>query len=631
MAYASGTCGDNVTWELSDDGVLTLSGSGATYDYGYEYDSAYPPWYDEYDGSTNILSIVVESGITRLGEKLFYVTTNARSVSLPDTLRTIGSYAFGGFGTWTVRDEGLELHVVIPEGVTAIEDYAFSLSFLTSVSLPTTLQTIGDNAFDNAWFTSITIPASVTSIGKSALGPYLTNIEVMSGNTSYCTVDGVLFNISKTELVNYPKAKEGTSYTVPDGVKKILDSAFYGAEHLTSIILPDTLIYIGGGAFGALALTSIDIPDTVTYIGSYAFSSASLNEVKIPENIYSIKDGTFKNTKLTKITIPEGVTSIGYEAFYGTGITTVIIPKNVSSIGDKAFPVENMVSYSVDEANQYYSSVNGVLFNEAKTELLIYPACKTGEEYTVPDGVAKIGINTFDYVSYLKKIILPASVEKLYCLSYGHIEILELKGKSPPTLPSNYHSESLTTIIVPYGTGDKYKAAEGWKDHADIIIEAKGFPLRQFILGLLSELTAGSAKEPIAYLYNGVRLPKLPEWDREVYPYAYLCRIWTEGYAVAHLFVTPDPMVVTDDGYLSSAGKRIACKEYKCEIAEATEWADGNVNAFYIQLTYMPFWANTDMEKYLHDSGETSSIEDDVYTATGEIVLEESDPVPVYE
>ena len=165
--------------------------------------------------------------------------------------------------------------------------------------------------------------------------------------------------------------------------------------------------------------------------------------------------------------------------------------------------------------------------------------------------------------------------------------------------------------------------------------------MKRFVNGILRDMVGAplhfivSKPEPVAYLYNDVRLPKLPEWDEKIYPYAYLCTVWTESNRIAHLFVAAEPMAVVDsittggfEGYISSCGKEIACKEYKCNIATGTEWADGARVNFVSQTTFVPFWANTDMEKYLYDNGESTGTEDDVYTQTGEIGFYKSAPEP---
>lgn len=539
---SSGKCGDNVTWTLSDAGVLTLSGTGETYDYTSANSAPFS------DFTNLITSIIVGSGITRLGKFVLSVLLNVATVSLPNTLEIIGPYSLGSVGLSFVGDGG-ELRISIPEGVTTIEDHAFYGSPMTEVSLPSTLQTIGDSAFASSWHTSITIPASVISIGKDALGFKLTSIEVAAGNTAYCAEDGVLFNIQKTQLVAYPTMKEGTSYTVPDGVEKLCGHAFCGNEYLTYVELPDTLTYIGEHAFFNVALTAVDIPESVKTIGSYAFSGTSLTEVKLPEVFTRIEDGTFYKTGLTEISIPKWVYYIGQSAFEDTALTNVHIPKGVTEIGLNAFDCPTLVSITVDEANEKYFSVDGVLigryqYTSESGELHDgysfeqYPDGNTREEYTVPKYVTILYNGEFSGAKCLKKVIL-AGMTTMYTGSIAgtSVETLEVKSKVPPILDKTDGSfRDLTSIIVPYGCVETYKAAEGWKDYADIIVEAEGFPLMQLIMGILSELNAGSAKEPIAYLYNGVRLPKLPEWDREAYPYAVIVH-YNYSLMLKHVYV----------------------------------------------------------------------------------------------
>ncbi len=150
-----GSCGANLTWTLDSNGTLTISGTGAMYDYS-DFNS---PFYD-FDVRCYTTSIVVKSGVTTIGDYAFYYN-NAMSVSLPTTLKKIGYSAF----------YGSELKsVVIPSGVTMIDQDAFcGCDRLASVSFPNTLKTIGKEAFFacNA-LTSVSIPSSVTKIGYLA-------------------------------------------------------------------------------------------------------------------------------------------------------------------------------------------------------------------------------------------------------------------------------------------------------------------------------------------------------------------------------------------------------------------------------------------------------------------------------
>ena len=246
---ASGECGkngDNLTWVLTGDGTLTISGSGEMENYT---DSSVAPWYSN---RTKILSAVVEPGVESVGNYAFYACLKLASVSLPGGVKSIGESAFQDCAKLTA--------VEIPEGVTSIGSSAFDgCSSLTSVTIPNSVTSIGSDAFSGcSGLTSVTIPDSVTSIGGSAF----------SGCSSL------------------------TNVTIPEGVTSIGESAFYGCRSLTSVTIPESVTSIGGWAFcGCSSLTGVTIPGGVTSIGSSAFSScSSLTSVTIPDSVTSIGD-----------------------------------------------------------------------------------------------------------------------------------------------------------------------------------------------------------------------------------------------------------------------------------------------------------------------------------------------------
>src|SRR5208337_504915 len=122
--------------------------------------------------------------------------------------------------------------------------------------------------------TNVTIPASVTSIGDYAFSgcTSLTGITVEALNSAYVGVDGVLFDKSRTTLIQYPVGQTGTSYTIPNSVTSIGDYAFGWCSNLTSITIPDSVTSLGDFAFPyCTSLSSITIPDSVTSIGGFAF------------------------------------------------------------------------------------------------------------------------------------------------------------------------------------------------------------------------------------------------------------------------------------------------------------------------------------------------------------------------
>lgn len=169
---ASGTCGENLTWTLDESGLLTISGTGAMTDYGL-FRGKPAPWHEHRD---KIKTVLIESGVTSIGDDAFAECSEITSVTIPDGVTNIGSGA---------------------------------LKYCTAL-------------------TSVTIPDSVTSIGKMAFADCtaLTSIEVASDNEYYSVLDGVLFNKDTTELVCFPAGRAGASYTIPDSVTSIGEAAF---------------------------------------------------------------------------------------------------------------------------------------------------------------------------------------------------------------------------------------------------------------------------------------------------------------------------------------------------------------------------------------------------------------------
>ncbi|MDR1785617.1 MAG: leucine-rich repeat domain-containing protein [Spirochaetaceae bacterium] len=198
-------------------------------------------------------------------------------------------------------------------------------------------------------------------------------------------------------------------------------------NYVTGITLPSTLTSIGDNAFYFCdGLTSVTIGDSVTSIGKYAFSCTSLTSITIPASVTSIGGSAFYYCDgLTSVTIGGSVTSIGDYAFqYCTSLTSVTIPASVTRIGDYAFQYcTSLTSITVDTGNANYASVDGVLFNNAKTELIQYPASKTGTAYTIPSTVTSIGQSVFNGCASLTSVTIPASVTSIgysafqYCTS----------------------------------------------------------------------------------------------------------------------------------------------------------------------------------------------------------------------
>ena len=262
-AYKPRKLTESITWELSDNGTLRISGTGKIPDLpGNKY-----PWRKKHK---KITSVIIENGITRIGNNCFsgsqnhkFFYRNITSISLPSSLREIGESAFE-FLNITELD--------IPEGVLIIEEWAFVGSDLEKVKFPATLVEIGRGAFAFNNLSQIKIPGSVKSISESAFKG--------SGYQS-----------------------EPTTIEIQEGVEEIKADAFYDII-IKKISLPTTLKKIGKSAFscGSARNSRIDeliIPEGVHTIGEYAFRGCSYNNLSISSTVSSIGRGAFLNNNKT--------------------------------------------------------------------------------------------------------------------------------------------------------------------------------------------------------------------------------------------------------------------------------------------------------------------------------------------
>ncbi len=420
---ASGTCGketpEDVTWRLEGEAGhyrLIISGSGEMADYIYLNTR---PWHNY---SENIKTIVIENGVTSIGECAFCECNGLTSISIPASVTSIGESAFLNCSNLTT--------VTIPASVTSIGNYAFGYcSALTSIEIPASVTTIGEEAFNNTALTSIEIPASVTSIGNGVFNDCekLTSITVAEGNANYSNdTNGALFNKDKTTLIKYPKGNNAASYEIPTSVTSIGEKAFAGCEDLETVTLPASVTSIGDYAFSGTGLTSIEISDNVTSIGKDAFNlCSSLTTVNIPANVTSIGGRAFSDcNNLASVTLNSNPT-IGGDAFFdNTTVTMNLAATEVDGAKWTTF-YNNYGNFQADENTEVYKgTVSG-------SELVLTP---------ISDKIVNAG----------NAVILKSTdnpVMTLTATNSSDTQANDLKGLSVRTLASdvktNYSANSL--------------------------------------------------------------------------------------------------------------------------------------------------------------------------------------------
>ena len=275
---------------------------------------------------------------------------------------------------------------------------------------------------------------------------------------------GVKYSKDGRKLLKAPQKLDGT-YSIRKGTKIICDEAFsdwskfIGCSSLTSLVIPDSVTYIGDNAFSSCrSLTDIVIPDSVTSIGNNAFwNCCSLTDIVIPNSVISIGDKAFEYcSSLSNIVIPDGVTSIGdwafggcssltdivipdsvtsiggYAFWYCESLTDIVIPNSVTGIGDKAFfDCKSLSSLVIPESvvnlngnpfcrwngelkclSPYFIYDNKVLFDKDKSKIIAFRD-KNTTSYVIPDSVSCIGDRAFCGCSSLSIVVIPDGVTSI--------------------------------------------------------------------------------------------------------------------------------------------------------------------------------------------------------------------------
>ena len=303
---------------------------------------------------------IVEIGdlVTSLPSCAFQECPNLMQVTIGSGLKSIGDDAFDNTGVQNLYIDNLEqwcnidfgtvysnplafnqgwLHVggadptydiVIPDGVTKINSYAFAGAKLNTVTVPSGVTEIGDEVFFYCWgdFQTVNLPDGLKSIGY---GAFSTN-----------SLQTIVIPESVTSLGNNLciNSKELREVRINANITTLGEYSFHNCARLQTVTLPPTLRVIQDWAFNGCSLQSIDIPEGVQEIGEVAFSGGDFASLTIPNSVITMGEGCFGGCdKLVSLTIGSGLTEIPARCFSRAAIPSVTLPDNITSLGEEAF------------------------------------------------------------------------------------------------------------------------------------------------------------------------------------------------------------------------------------------------------------------------------------------------------
>lgn len=422
-------------------------------------------------------------------------TGSATELVIPSTINgypviSIGFYAFSN---------GEFKNVTIPENIEYIRACAFdSCKNLETITIPKNVSNISWDAFmcctslmsinvdtQNSYYSSengvlfnknktiliqypignkqasYKIAKNVVTVGYLAFFNCLnlSNINVDDKNNYYSSKDGVLFNKDATKLIQYPVGNVRTSYTIPNNVIELGYEAFNSSNNLTSVYISDSVEDMhynsgwGGGPEYPKALHAFynckSLEDITVSVNNKYF--ASVDGVLFNKDKTAILDYPAANKNSSYI-IPNSVVCITQTAFKDcTNLFSLKIPYSVNEIDFASFYDSSIADIEVDAFNEYFSSLDGILFNKDKTKLIACPPQSIKTLYVVPKNVKIIESGAFENCVNLTGIRISQSVESIGWSVFGNCENLEYITVLNKNCDIPYGDYTIPKTITIYG------------------------------------------------------------------------------------------------------------------------------------------------------------------------------------
>ena len=255
----------------------------------------------------------------------------------------------------------------------------------------------------------------------------------------------------------------------------------------------------------------VEITGEITSISPYAFNACSkMEEITIADSVVSIGNNAFAQCQSLKtIDLPESLESIGDNVFNKcSSLNTITIPAKVSSIGAQVFTYcTSLNEINVNDLNESFSSIDGVLFDKSGKKLITFPMNKT-ESYTVPDGVTEIGSRAFYGSSVIKEVVLPDSMEILGAYAFNGCTNLETIKLNDGLIKMDnncfFACTSLKEILIPETVASLgYYCFQGNTLLESVVIPTSVTILPKYIFSGCTALTEVTIPTSITYINNG--------------------------------------------------------------------------------------------------------------------------------
>ena len=376
-----------------------------------------------------------------------------------------------------------------PEGILDIPGIIPVYFGVKPLKIPVTM--IAEQAFiDREKITEVNIPSTIKSIGNLAFNGCisLTSFNVNSKNANFCSENGILFNKAKTTLLQYPSAKADTDYSIPDGVTKIEDWAFYDCNKLTVMTIPGSVTTIGEYALNfCTGLTELFVHATTPpTVGTNAFMNVNLAiPVYVPAaslDAYKAAAGwkDFNNlqalvTEFTvnnlKYKVADHIDEVELTGYVTKPTGKLDIPASVT-YGSKTYSVTSIVEQAFDGC----SALTEVTIPASVTSVgsNVFNGCSSLTQATIGDGLTEISTFMFTNCSALEKLVIGKGVTKIGSYAFANCSNLKeitVLASNPPSVASDRTFENVSRdipVYVPLEALSAYKAASVWKGFTNL-------------------------------------------------------------------------------------------------------------------------------------------------------------------